>query len=159
MSDRLHNLRTIDSFEYGKQLEKVKETEKWIIPIAQTLGTEYFYRSLKNECFKIKHKYDGLRFFEHYNDYHQSNKQNIKNLSLKFEKLFANTSIKEIKIKNVREYKVFEDMQVLMKNINIGKTTQGQILKVANYNIYLLFNDEEKRSDAIAEVLKLSKPI
>ena len=68
-ADRLHNLRTIDSFDYSKQLEKVKETEKWIIPIAKILNTEYFYRSLKNECFKIKYKYDGVEFFSQYNNY------------------------------------------------------------------------------------------
>ena len=78
-SDRLHNLRTIDCFPYSKQLEKVKETEKWIIPIAKILNTEYFFRSLQNECFKIKFKYDGKDFFEHYNDYHNSNVNNIEN--------------------------------------------------------------------------------
>ena len=51
-ADRLHNLSTIESFEYSKQLEKVKETEKWIIPIAKILNAEYFYRAIKNECFK-----------------------------------------------------------------------------------------------------------
>ena len=65
-ADRLHNLNTIDIFPHSKQLEKVKETERWIIPIAKVLNTEYFYRELKNNCFKIIHKYDGEEYFKQY---------------------------------------------------------------------------------------------
>ena len=60
-ADRLHNLRTIEIFDYSKQLEKVKETERWIIPIAKVLNAEYFYRSIKNECFKIKNKFVNIK--------------------------------------------------------------------------------------------------
>lgn len=154
-ADRLHNLRTIESFDYSKQLEKVKETEKWIIPIAKVLNTEYFYRSIKNECFKIKHRYEGKDFFEHYNDYHNSNKQNIEIMKGQFEKAYANSVIKEIRVKNVKEYKVFEDLCSLMKNININKVSQGQILKVTNYNIYLLYSATKRYNDVIGEVLNI----
>ena len=41
LADRLHNLRTIQCFQHSKQLEKVKETERWIIPIAKVLNAEY----------------------------------------------------------------------------------------------------------------------
>lgn len=153
-SDRLHNLRTIDCFPYSKQLEKVKETEKWIIPIAKILNTEYFYRSLSNECFKIKHKYEGKDFFEHYDDYHNSNRTNIENMQIKLQEIFANSCVKNIKIKDVREYKVFDDLKLLFKNINVGKVSQGQILKVTNYNIYLLY-EGGKYSDIISEVLNI----
>jgi len=152
-ADRLHNLRTIESFDYSKQLEKVKETEKWIIPIAKTLGTEYFYRTLKNECFKIKHKYDGEEFFNHYNDYHKSNLQNIVEMQNNLEKVLFNSSIDIVKIKNVREYKVFEDLQALVKNLNVSKVSQGQILKVTNYNVYLLYKSRSKATDVIDEVI------
>lgn len=153
-ADRLHNLRTIASFDYNKQLEKVKETEKWIIPIAKILNTEYFYRAIKNECFKIKHKFDGQEFFEQYKNYHNSNAVNIENLDIKLHEIFSNTSIKTIKIKDVREYKVFEDLNLLLKNINVSKVSQGQILKVTNYNIYLLY-ENGKYQDVVGEVLNL----
>ena len=154
-ADRLHNLRTIQTFDYNKQLEKVKETEKWIIPIAQTLNAEYFYRAIKNECFKIKHKFDGKDFFEHYNDYHNSNQKNIELLQEELEKAFAKSSISTIKIKNVKEHKVFEDVQSLMKNINVGKVSQGQILKVTNYNLYLLYNSNKDGKEVIGEVFRI----
>ena len=154
-ADRLHNLRTIESFNYNKQLEKVKETEKWIIPIAKILNAEYFYRAIKNECFKIKNKHEGKDFFEHYNDYHESNSVNVENMVDELNKVFDKSSIKTIKIKNVKEYKVFEDLQSLFKNISVQKVSQGQILKVTNYNIYLLYNQIKRYNDIISEVLNI----
>lgn len=151
-ADRLHNLRTIECFDYGKQLEKVKETEKWIIPIAKILNAEYFYRSLKNECFKIVHRYDGQEFFELYSNFHNANAKNIESLLEKFNEVFLNTPIKTIKIKPVREYKVFQDLQKILKNLNISKVSQGQILKVTNFNIYLLY-DNVKYREIIGEIV------
>jgi len=53
----------------------------------------------------------------------------------------------------VREYKVFEDLQALVKNLNVSKVSQGQILKVTNYNVYLLYKSRSKATDVIDEVI------
>lgn len=140
-ADRLHNLRTIECFDYNKQLEKVKETEKWIIPIAKILHTEYFYRELKNECFKIVNKYNGAEFLEQYDNYHQLNKHNLDIINTQLKEIFSNSSIKEIKISPVKEYKTFNNLCKIMKLINISKISQGQILKVANNDIYLIYDN------------------
>ena len=150
-ADRIHNLSTIETFPYAKQLEKVKETEKWIIPIAKILNAEYFYRELKNLCFKIIHKYDGVEYFKQYKTYHNQFKVNMENLEVQLKEVFVNSCIKIVEIKHIREYKVFEDLKKLLKTINISKASQGQILKVANFNIYLLY-DNENYSDAVKEV-------
>ena len=153
-ADRLHNLRTIDCFPYSKQLEKVKETEKWIIPIANILKTEFFYREITNECFKIKHSIDGKTFFEHYHNYHSLNMQNIEELENNLRKVFANEPVSKIKIKQSKEYKVFEHLSKIFKNLNIGKVSQGQILKVANYDIYLLYENKE-RKELVGTILNI----
>ena len=153
-ADRLHNLRTIQCFPMGKQLEKVKETERWIIPIAKTLKTEYFFRAITNECFKIKYKIEGKTFFEHRDAYIQNNRHNLDDLENQLNKLFDNTSTFEIKIKPIREYKVFEELQDLFKNINVSKISQGQILKVANYDIFLLHKKKEE-AETVHMALKL----
>lgn len=153
-ADRLHNLRTIATFDYPKQLEKVRETEKWVLPIAKALKSEYFYRAIKNECFKIVNRMAGRQFFEHYAIYHNSNQKNIDNLNYKFKEIFANSSIKTVKIKNVREYKVFEDLTRLYKKVDILKISQGQILKVANYNIFMLYQGVSHKQ-AMTEVINL----
>lgn len=142
-ADRLHNLRTIDCFPYSKQLEKVKETEKWIIPIAKTLQTEYFFRAISNECFKIKNKIEGKSFFEHRENYIQCNQHNVADLKNNLDRLFGNNPIFEFKIKPIREYKVFDELGAIFKNLNINKVSQGQMLKVANYDIFLLYKKKE----------------
>lgn len=154
-ADRLHNLRTIESFDYNKQLEKVKETEKWIIPIARTMNAEYFFRAIQNECFKIKHKHEATNFFVRYNDYHNANVAHIEHMYEKLNKAFENSHITTIKIKDVKEYKVFDDLKKLFKNINISKVSQGQILRVTNYNVYLLYKANKKYSEVMAEVLSI----
>ncbi len=153
-ADRLHNLRTIATFDYAKQLEKVRETEKWVLPIAKALKSEYFYRAIKNECFKIQNQQIIKPFLEHYSIYHNSNQKNIENLNYKFKEIFANSSIKTIKIKNVREYKVFEDLTRLYKKVDLGRISQGQILKVANYNIFMIYQDVSHKK-ALTEVINL----
>jgi len=151
-ADRLHNLRTIECFEYSKQLEKVRESEKWIIPIAEKLNSERFYRELKNECFKIVNRFSAKTFLEHYNIYHKTNQYNIENLKRSLNEAFSKSSIKEIKIQNIREYKVFSDLKELFPRENIGIVSQGQILKVANYNIYCLYKDG-KHKDVVEKTL------
>lgn len=151
-ADRLHNLRTIECFDYNKQLEKVRESEKWIIPIAEKLNSERFYRELKNECFKIVNRFSAKTFLEHYKIYHITNQYNIELLKRSLNEAFSNSSIKEIKIQNIREYKVYSDLKELFPSENIGLVSQGQILKVANYNIYCLYKDEKHR-DVVGETL------
>lgn len=153
-ADRLHNLRTIEIFDYNKQLEKVKETERWIIPVAKVLNAEYFYRSIKNECFKIKNKFVGKEFFYQYENYHKINANNIKLLQQKLLEVFSDSAIKDIKIMDVREYKVFEDLRHLLKNLNIAKVSQGTILKATNYNIYLLY-DHYNYKDIIGNIFNV----
>lgn len=153
-ADRLHNLRTISTFDYPKQLEKVRETEKWVLPIAKALKSEYFYRALKNECFKIENKYTIESFLKQFNTYHNANQKNIDRLNYNLKEIFANSSIKSIKIKDVREYKVFEDLKKLYKNLDLTKISQGQILKVANYNIFAIYKDVPHKK-ALCELINL----
>ena len=153
-ADRVHNLRTIGIFDYSKQLEKVRETEKWVLPIAKALKSEFFYRTIKNEYFKIENREHGKQFFDHFNIYHNSNKKHIDDLLENLEDSFLKSSIKNIKIKNVYEYKVFEDLTRIYKKLDIARISQGQILKVANYNIFLLYNNTTHKK-AISEVMNI----
>ena len=138
-ADRLHNLRTINTFERAKQLEKVRETEKWVLPIAKALKAEYFYIQIKNECFKIIHKLDGDNFFEQYNMYHKSNQKKIDSLTIKLKEVFSDKNIADVMIDSFSERKVFDQLKKLKKNINIKDVSQGQLIKVPNYSIYIIF--------------------
>jgi GTP pyrophosphokinase len=62
-ADRLHNLKTIDTFPRYKQIEKVKQTQKFVIPLLQILKARELYQQVTNECFKV------LSWEENYNPY------------------------------------------------------------------------------------------
>ena len=153
-ADRLHNLSTIDCFDYNKQLEKVRESQKWIIPIAEKLNSEYFYRKLSNECFKIENRNNAKIFLQNYELYHKLNSKYIDDLAVLLNNTFASSSIKEVKIKNVVEYKVYQDLKELFLNEVIDNVSQGQILKVTNYNIYALYGDQTEK-EVFDEVLTI----
>lgn len=157
-ADRLHNLKTIDTFDYPKQLEKVRETEKWVLPIAKALKAEYFYIQIKNECFKIVHKQDGLNYLEQYNHYHNSNVKHIDNLMRSLKELFSEDNLKNIVLDSLSERKVFDELLVLNKNIKIKDISQGQLMKVPNYVIYIIYNNNLDKTSTINMLLsKLNK--
>lgn len=153
-ADRLHNLSTISCFDYNKQLEKLKETEKWIIPIAKILNSEYFYNKLRNECFKILHKFDGENFFVGYKEYHNASRAYYEQFVDILNETFSSSKIKKIESDELEEYRVFEYLKDRHSNINISKATQGYVLKVANYKLYLLY-DSGNRKDIINDVLTI----
>jgi len=80
LADRLHNLSTIDCFPKYKQIEKVKETEIWILPIAKLLKASHFYYGIKSECLKIINTELFLHLQQEYNKFYTSNKSVFKNL-------------------------------------------------------------------------------
>ena len=154
LADRLHNLRTISTFDYSKQLEKVRETEKWVLPIAKALKSEYFFRAIKNECFKIENQKEIGPFLKQFDVYHNSNRKNIEELYNRLKEIFSNSSIKTIKIKNIRQYKVYEDLSKLYKKLEFKNISQGQIIKVANYNIFMLY-ENISHQEAVTQVINL----
>lgn len=153
-ADRLHNLSTIQIFNYTKQLEKVRETEKWVLPIAKALKSEYFYRAIKNECFKIVNRDSVKKYLQLYDVYHNINKKYVDNLHFDLTRCFAGSSIFDIKIEDVKQYKVFEDLNKIYKKLDLSKISQGQILKVANYNIFLIYKNSTRKK-SVAEVFDI----
>lgn len=138
-ADRLHNLRTIKNFPYPKQIEKVKETEEWIIPVAITLKSNYFYRELTNECFKIKNKDQYDDFLSIYNYSLETSERNFKFLIKTFKEHFFQYSDK-IKIynDNVKEFEVFNSLKEKKLLKNLDNISENQIDIIPLYNIYVV---------------------
>lgn len=136
-ADRLQNLRTIDVFPRFKQLEKVKETERWILPLAKALNSRYFYDEIKNECFKILNNSDDY-YFEQYNFYVNSAKSNFEMVEAILKEQLTKDIFKTVLGETIKEYQVFKSIQARTRMANTTNITQGQILKVPNYKIFLL---------------------
>lgn len=154
-ADRLHNLRTIGAFPRAKQLEKVKETERWILPLTKVLKAEYFYREIKNECFKIKNQND-YGYLRQYKFYHNVNRENFERLITKFKETFSSSCFTNIVGNEIKEYKVFNQLKEIFKNITFDQISQGQIMKVSNYNLYLLYENKTIK-DALNEFFNAYK--
>jgi len=143
-ADRLHNLRTIGIFDRSKQLNKVRETEQWILPIAKILKAEYFYQQISNECFKIIYNINDCALFKHYDEYHNSNQKNIENIINVFRSALATTGVYDIRCEDILQNQVYSDITTISKNADIKHISQGTILKVSNYNIYLICRGDVK---------------
>lgn len=139
-ADRLHNLSTISIFEYPKQLEKVRETEKWVLPIAKALKSGYFYKQIKNECFKIVNNIKLKDFFEDYLDYHKCNERNINKILLELKAQFTNTDVKSIEIEDIDECCIYESLLKKNRKIN-SKISKGHIIQFSNYNIFFIYKE------------------
>lgn len=61
-SDRYNNLKTLSVFPRYKQLEKVKQTEKFVLPLARLLKSNYFDKQISSLCYYYSLD-DSLRDF------------------------------------------------------------------------------------------------
>lgn len=139
-ADRLHNLRTIATFERSKQLAKVRETEQWILPIAKILNASYFFNVLSNECFKILYNVDDCLFFKHYNEYHNANKLHARAFVSQLKVAFSSFEINDILLEKLPENIVYGRIANLIKIHDIRFLSQGKIIKVPNYNLFVVFD-------------------
>ena len=155
-ADRLHNLRTISTFDYPKQLEKVRETEKWVLPIAKALKSGFFFKEIKNECFKIVNKENGKQYFDSYAIYHQNNKQNVDKLKATLNSFFNMSSVQTIEINPITEWEVFEKLSTIFRNNHLNKLSIGQMIQVSNYNINLVCREGSRKEIVVNMLNKLA---
>ncbi len=137
-ADRLNNLQTIDIFERSKQLEKVKQTERWVLPLAKTINSRFFYDEIKNECFKITNGKDKY-FLEQFNFYHRVNRKNFDYIIGVLKEKLSHEIFNNILMEQVKEYQVFDEISAITKNATVNNITQGFINKVPTNKIYFIY--------------------
>lgn len=121
LADRLHNLRTLDAMPQNKQLNKVMETEKLLLPIARQLGANYFVTKIEDLCFKYENReiYDQL-----HQDYLQQLKQRTNDIK-RFESLLkqiTNGSLNNQFAQLNKYYPSYTDYKRSIKNIYYSAT-------------------------------------
>lgn len=148
-ADRVNNLRTIDSFAKYKKEAKVKETEKWIIPLAQMLKTKFFYDTLTNLCFLITNEDKSSSFLHSYKRYLENTEiqkekiiRFLTNEILSFlPSLKSNLSLFKVIIKPKTEKQVFEEISKRFEISNLEKVKESNFVFVPIYDIYIVFNE------------------
>lgn len=166
-ADRLHNLKTIASVQEYRKLEKVKETEKWILPLCDILKSSFFFNAIKNECFKIVNEKKITYFEEEYKRLIENNQKNIEDLH---EKLFNYISnIASQKDTKSHLYKIifsYQTEEQIYNNIVNDLAIKGlqnirasHMVKVPVCDIYVLLNNDitNKENDIMFSFLEDKK--
>ena len=144
-ADRLNNLQTISCFPKFKQIEKVRETMKWIVPLLKIFKANKFLNEILNECFLIvnEEKLNKTDFIHYYNikltqDY--SEKENLKtNLTKALTEQFDNF------IKT--EESVLSPLQIIDLITNeynidaINSINQEHFNNIPLYSLQIIFNN------------------
>lgn len=159
-ADRLNNLRTISCFKRYKQIEKVKETENWLIPILQIFKANYLYNAIQNECFLITNA--GLidNFLFRYNKYNRLNQNNFNNVKNYLNEnlnsfIFKNNyklTLKKVILDNVLPKEVYEKLQKTHTFENLSYFRTHQFTAVPFKKIFIVFDDENENKDILNAV-------
>ena len=146
-ADRIHNLRTIGVMPYYKQLEKVRETERWILPIAEILKSNYFYREIKNECFKIEHSKSINDFLYTYANYYECTKGHANKIKEQLISVFYkdNQSISVV-IDVIKEYEIYEYLKQQNLVHDIKHISNSHLNILPFYNIYVVWEGNMQTS-------------
>lgn len=159
-ADRLNNLRTISCFPKYKQIEKVKETEKWLLPILKIFKANYLYNAINNECFLITSANRLEKFLFRYDKYQKQNENNF---------IFANNFINDglqntiVKNKSKVNLKKVIMQDVLPKeaydNLTQNRTMEAEELSnfrthlFSNYpykKIFLIFDEDNDKKEILS---------
>lgn len=142
-ADRLHNLSTISSFPRHKQIEKVKQTKRFILPLAKIFRSQYFYRELKNYCYKILNYESEDNFELYYQRNIDFNTPFSNMLKIQLQASLLKLSNKKIAFKKIEceAMKECEIIEILEKKYNWDKNkpSPAVIFKPTCFIYYLIF--------------------
>ncbi|MBQ4557767.1 MAG: bifunctional (p)ppGpp synthetase/guanosine-3',5'-bis(diphosphate) 3'-pyrophosphohydrolase [Clostridia bacterium] len=167
-ADRLNNLQTISCFPRYKQLDKIKETEKWLLPLLHILKANWFYREISNEIFKIRHQDHIERFDKIYEKYFLYNKKNFEELTNNltkcltsyFQKSKQNYDVHKISIKPCTQYETFSLISEIMDVKKISDVKQSYLNKFPISKLYIMLNSnlpQKELNDILFKILTTDK--
>ncbi len=153
-ADRLHNLTTISCFPLYKQLAKVKETEKWILPFINLLKCNYFHTKITNECFKIQHRETIDNYQNTYLKFHNYNRKKyaelISTLTDHFNQFLSKKKLNDkvkINIHKCTEFETYTAIKNTLQIKSINEIKQSFFVKVPTNKLYFVFENNKKTID------------
>lgn len=147
-ADRLHNLHTIEIFPRYKQIEKVKQTQKFVIPLLKIVKSREFYKLIENECYKILSKdFNIENFLSLYKNNKNSNSLFNQimhdNLTIcinsTLTKFNFQNSLRNIIISPLTETEIKESYETAYNAINVNDITSDVFVNIPTFNIFFVF--------------------
>lgn len=162
-ADRLHNLLTIDTFAYAKQLEKVKETERWILPLTKLVQSSYFYGNIRNQIFLIKNKNKLANYLEAkelYYSLNQDHQEEVKDLITNgVETLLKRLKLKIDKVSVVGEkrhdYLICDDILKMVNIDGVQDIKLSHLNKVSTMNIYICLSGKISKKESMELLIRM----
>ncbi|MGD9901605.1 MAG: HD domain-containing protein [Spirochaetales bacterium] len=149
-ADRLHNLSTIGVFPKYKQIEKVKETEKYLIPILNSIKANTLYYAIKNECYKIVETDNYNYFYERYESFLNKNRKYLDGLLKNFELTINNVVIKQglgrtrVLMKSYTPYEIITEQLTSLK-IEPTKSKEFMLNNLIVNKIFIILKNNNKK--------------
>lgn len=155
-ADRLNNLRTISCFPKYKQVEKVRETIRWILPLLKVFRAYKFYNEISNECYTILNADNLVKFNKIYDAYFSFNKKiysevketillTLNDYLMKVKKPTENT---QVKLRLCSKLEVINMISDLMDIKEVKDIKQSQFNKVPITKLYIIFNNSISSREA-----------
>lgn len=155
-ADRLNNLRTIECFKRYKKVEKVKQTERWILPIIKLLKATAFYFLISDECYKIIEEEEYKNFQMIFNKFNNQNEysfdlriksfiENISNLALKKRTIFFDKIITQ----NLTPFEISLLLPNEIKMSDFTFSKMNYFTKMPVKKIFILFKDNSNKADVV----------
>ena len=154
-ADRVNNLQTIDCFSKYKQLAKIKETEKWLLPIIHILKSTWFHRQITNLMFIIRNRETIDKFNKIYNKYYLYNQDTFSELTNNltkcitsyFQKSKHSHDLHKISIKPSTQLETYNIISKVMDVKNITDIKQSYLNKFPISKIYITVNANISQKD------------
>jgi GTP diphosphokinase / guanosine-3',5'-bis(diphosphate) 3'-diphosphatase len=159
-ADRLHNLRTIDIFPKYKQIEKVKETEKFLIPILTNIKANTLYYNTKNECYKIIEPVNYKHFNSRYQAFLTKNKNYFEKVIAEFQLNLNNMLIKKtigsarLVVKTIKPYEIISN-QLPELAIEASKVKEFMFNSFVTKKIFIVLKNSNKKINKEELLFKL----
>ena len=149
-ADRLHNLRTIQSFPRYKQVEKVKQTQRFVLPLAKIVKARELYTKIENECFKVlsnwQDDYDKWEklYQNHIEMNHKYNQvmhdELVTTITNLISKLDVKNSLKNVFIVPNSEFEQKKEIDKLYEGKEFSQMKSSFFVNIPTFQIHIVFS-------------------
>lgn len=144
VSDRLHNMRTLEYTDAEKRVYKALETEGFFVPYAYKRGANKAARELENLCFKYTNPLEYQKVVDIITDFTKSFSVHLKKLYERIGCLFSNQKIAH----RISFY--YMDFWNLFNNLN----EQRKLSKIRNFLNYKIVVDSRQDCYDVLNLIK-----
>ena len=158
-ADRLHNLSTISIFPKYKQIEKVKETQKWLTPVLSSIKAVYLYYELENRCQSILEEKEYSIYNKYYKYYLENNRKYFSYLESEFVKSLSKNSKQvgkflDLKFDRINLFELMQNQSHLF-DLREEKIDQFIFYKMVTHKIFIIVRDISKKENKMKILLRL----